>query len=141
MNSKNAAQRTQTFSALCNVVNIAAVISCQEIIDQLVLPALCHELFLLLSRPPDSSTKSTSYIVTIFIIIKQTCFSPTAKKEFLVLIGKLAQHFPNALKEKAGRIILQIVYDLEIEVETMTIYHETTYLDILSKGEKEEWKR
>lgn len=82
MNSKNAAQRKQTFSVLCNVVTIAAVISSEEIIDQLDLPTLCHELFLLLSRPPDSSTKSAMQFTTTVLIITFTCLFQQQKRSF-----------------------------------------------------------
>jgi hypothetical protein len=35
---------------------------------------------------------------------------------FLVLLGRLAQYFPSTLKEKASRIINQLLYELEKEV-------------------------
>jgi hypothetical protein len=41
-----------------------------------------------------------------------------AKMFFLVLLGRLAQYFPCTLKEKASRIIYQILYELEKEVKS-----------------------
>lgn len=45
------------------------------------------------------------------------CFNVIANREFLNLLGSLAHYFPNAMKEKAGRIIHQVLHDLETEVE------------------------
>lgn len=51
--------------------------------------------------------------------------------EFLMLLGRLAQYFPNTLKEKASRMINQLLYEMEKEVtQFLPFFHDTTIISL-----------
>jgi hypothetical protein len=58
----------------------------------------------------------------LFLQIFTNLFYSLAKMNFFILLGRLAQYFPSTVKEKASRIINQLLYELEKEVKTYTGY-------------------
>ncbi|KAI9558578.1 hypothetical protein GHT06_015366 [Daphnia sinensis] len=97
INSKDAKLREASYSVLSQVV-IAAQLSSGEVIDELDFFLLSNKLFeKMAASAEDNASKS--------------------KMEFLMLIGRLARYFPNTLKEKASRMINQILYEMEKEVK------------------------
>uniref|UniRef100_A0A0P6IJU2 non-specific serine/threonine protein kinase n=1 Tax=Daphnia magna TaxID=35525 RepID=A0A0P6IJU2_9CRUS len=97
MNSKDAKLRETSYSVLSQVV-IAAQQSSGEVIDELDFFLLSNKLFeKMAASAEDNASKS--------------------KMEFLMLMGRLAQYFPNTLKEKASRMINQILYEMEKEMK------------------------
>ncbi len=113
--------RKVAYSVLCQVV-VLAHSSSDEIVAQLELPTLSKQLFEVLAKTESSDSSivilfCSSYHSNLISNYYYACnFLIIARNRFLILLGRLAQYFPNVLEENASRLINQIIYELDKQV-------------------------